>query len=128
MLALNRQLFNPIIIVIIALGIIGIGVNFGAALKQVLIGVGVIFVIYLLFRYFSNSTTSANDKNAYNKAVKQSQKKYAPKKQNAPKSSPLNFAQRKASNGNTNSKKKKKQTHLTVIEGEKGKKKDHASY
>lgn len=95
-------------------------------IRQIVVIVIVLGVIYLLYRLIT-STGGANSRASYNRAVKQSKRKYT--KRNV---TPLtNQNKRESKNSKTTSslfKKKRKQTHLTVIEGKKGKKKDRASF
>ncbi|WP_416827190.1 SA1362 family protein [Ectobacillus polymachus] len=94
-------------------------------LKQLLIIVIVLGAIYLLYRLIT-STGGANSRASYNRAVKQSKRKYT--KRNV---TPLTKNKRDSKTNKTSSsmfKKKRKSTHLTVIEGKKGKKKDRASF
>lgn len=118
---------NPIIAIIILLAIVGIGLNFIDFLQEIIITVIIGFVIFLGYNWYirSNKSSGNNERQAYSKAVKQSKKKYASK-------SPTDFLQKKSSpQQNMTSRKKRKQStssHLTVIQGDKGKKKDKASY
>lgn len=91
----------------------------------------VVGVFYLLYKMFTSSSGSANTQSSYKRAAKQSNRKYG--KQNvAPLSKSLlkrNASDDKGKKGNTSSlKRKRKQSHLTVIEGKKNKKKDRASF
>lgn len=97
----------------------------GGLLRNLLtIGI-VVVAFYWLYRLFTGQGKNANS--SYNRAAKQSKRKYA-----KPNVTPLNkklsldAKNKKASVGLL--KKKRKQSHLTVIEGKKGKKKDRASF
>ncbi|EEL49320.1 MULTISPECIES: SA1362 family protein [Bacillus cereus group] len=99
--------------------------------KNIAIMLLVVGVFYLLYKMFTSSSGSANSQNSYKRAAKQSNRKYG--KQNvAPLSNSLlkrNASDDKGKKGNTSVlKKKRKQSHLTVIEGKKNKKKDRASF
>ncbi|MGF9963117.1 SA1362 family protein [Bacillus rhizoplanae] len=89
-------------------------------------------VFYLLYKMLTSSSGSANNsQSSYKRAAKQSNRKYG--KQNV---TPLskNLSKKSASDakgkkGNASFlRRKRKQSHLTVIEGKKGKKKDRASF
>ncbi|PEE41859.1 SA1362 family protein [Bacillus pseudomycoides] len=105
--------------------------------KNIAIMLLVVGVFYLLYKMFTSSsgstgsTGSANSQNSYKRAAKQSNRKYG--KQNvAPLSNSLlkrNASDDKVKKGNSSLlKRKRKQSHLTVIEGKKNKKKDRASF
>ncbi|PEI92048.1 hypothetical protein CN679_13045 [Bacillus pseudomycoides] len=96
-----------------------------------LLVVGVFYLLYKMFTSSSGSSGSANSQNSYKRAAKQSNRKYG--KQNvAPLSNSLlkrNASDDKVKKGNSSLlKRKRKQSHLTVIEGKKNKKKDRASF
>jgi hypothetical protein len=91
----------------------------------------VVGIFYLLYKMFTNSSGSANSQSSYKRAAKQSNRKHG--KQNvAPLSNSFlkrNASDDKGKKGNSPSlKRKRKQSHLTVIEGKKNKKKDRASF
>ncbi|PFK42025.1 hypothetical protein COI93_11885 [Bacillus cereus] len=99
--------------------------------KNIAIMLLVVGVFYLLYKMFTSSSGSANSQNSYKRAAKQSNRKYG--KQNvAPLSNSLlkrNASDDKGKKSNTSVlKKKRKPSHLTVIEGKKNKKKDRASF
>lgn len=122
---MGKQFINPIIGIIIFLAIIGIGLNFTDFLQEIIITALIAGIIFLGYKWYirSNQSNRSNERQAYSKAAKQSSKKYASK-------SPVDFSQKKSTTqSNANSKKKRKSSsHLTVIQGDKGKKKDKASY
>ncbi|MFD3447772.1 SA1362 family protein [Microbacteriaceae bacterium 4G12] len=98
-------------------------------LQNILIIIVIVAAFYLLYKLFTSSGSSKNPRASYNRAVKQSKKKYA-KPKNV---TSLNNRLKKASTDTKTKKgssllKKRKQTHLTVIEGKKGKKKNRASF
>ncbi|MCP8967068.1 SA1362 family protein [Ectobacillus ponti] len=93
-----------------------------------LLTIGIVLgAFYWLYRLFSNSGSSADTRASYNRAAKQSKRKYA--KQNV---TPLSIKRAAESKLRKSSaaglKKKRKSTHLTVIEGKKSKKKNRASF
>lgn len=123
---LSKLRINPIISIIILLAIIGIGLNFTEFLQEILMTIVIVGIIFIGYKWYMNSNKSArsSDRQAYSKAAKQSSKKYTSK-------SPIDFLQKKTNQKNNSAVKKKRKptssTHLTVIEGDKGKKKDKAS-
>lgn len=124
---MNKLRINPIIGIIILLAMIGIGLNFTDFLQEIFITLLIVGIIFLGYKWYlrSNKSSRSNEHQAYSKAAKQSNKKYAQK-------SPVDSIQKKStSQNNLSSKKKRKQSsssHLKVIQGDKGKKKDKASY
>jgi Ca2+/Na+ antiporter len=92
----------------------------------------VLLVLYLFYRMFSTSTTNRSHQDAYRRAAKRTVKKYNTNKSSSLKRTSNTNSKTKAGNKKPISspllKKKSKDTsHLTVIEGEKGKKKNRAS-
>ncbi|MGI2790185.1 SA1362 family protein [Bacillus cytotoxicus] len=91
----------------------------------------VLGIFYLLYKMFTNSSGSAHSHNSYKRAAKQSNRKYG-KHNVAPLSKSFlkrNHTDDKGKKGNSPLlKRKRKQSHLTVIEGKKNKKKDRASF
>jgi arginine exporter protein ArgO len=96
-------------------------------LRNILTIVIVLGAFYLLYKLFSSSN-STNTRASYNRAAKQSKRKYA--KPNVTSLNPKKYLQEAKRKKGSSSlfKKKRKQSHLTVIEGKKGKKKDRASF
>ncbi|GGE73807.1 SA1362 family protein [Priestia taiwanensis] len=125
---MSNRLFTPIVLTIIGLAILGIASNPTGLLKQVATIAIIVLVFYLLYKMFTQSSSRGNNgKSGYNRAARKSAKKYASSTKqegNASKKvAPIQLLNPKASTI-----KKRKQTHLTVIEGKKGKKKDRASF
>ncbi|MFX3628544.1 MAG: SA1362 family protein [Ectobacillus sp.] len=114
--------------------------NPAGLVKNLLTFAIVIGAIYLLYKLFTSSSSSANPRSSYNRAVKQSKKKYGKSNGKANTNAKPNITHLSSSftkktptdtqikKGNTSLKRKRKQTHLTVIEGKKGKKKHRASF
>ncbi|MDC2863457.1 MULTISPECIES: SA1362 family protein [unclassified Bacillus (in: firmicutes)] len=132
----GRSFMFALFVVIVGLAIFNL-VSFTiedpmGVVKNILIMLGVVGVFYLLYKMLTSSSSSANNsKSSYKRAAKQSNRKYG--KQNVtPLSNNLlkkNASDTKGKKGNTSFlKRKRKQSHLTVIEGKKGKKKDRASF
>lgn len=100
--------------------------------KNILTMLVVAGVFYLLYKVFTSSSGSANgSQSSYKRAAKQSNKKYG-KKNVTPLSNTLLKRNASDSKGKKDSpsplKRKRKPSHLTVIEGKKNKKKDRASF
>jgi glucan phosphoethanolaminetransferase (alkaline phosphatase superfamily) len=124
---MSNRLFTPIVLTIIGLAILGIASNPAGLLKQLVIIAIIVLVFYLLYKMFTHSNNKgSNGKASYNRAARKSAKKYAVGKQES--NSSKKVAPIQLLNPKANTIKKRKQTHLTVIEGKKGKKKDRASF
>lgn len=100
--------------------------------KNIAIMLIVVGVFYLLYKMLTSSSGSANNsQSSYKRAAKQSNRKYG-KQDVTPLSKNLlkkNASDAKGKKGNASFlRRKRKQSHLTVIEGKKGKKKDRASF
>ncbi|CAM4124160.1 membrane protein [Bacillus manliponensis] len=100
--------------------------------KNILTMLVVAGIFYLLYKVFTSSSGSANgSQSSYKRAAKQSNKKYG-KKNVTPLSNTLLKRNASDSKGKKDSpsplKRKRKPSHLTVIEGKKNKKKDRASF
>ncbi|WP_459499496.1 SA1362 family protein [Bacillus sp. C1] len=131
----GRSFTFALVILIIGLAIFGLVssaiTNPYGMIKNIVIMLLVVSVFYVLYKMFTSSSGSANSQNSYKRAAKQSNRKYG--KQNvAPLSNSLlkrNASDEKGKKStSTVLKKKRKQSHLTVIEGKKTKKKDRASF
>ncbi|ENQ3081009.1 hypothetical protein ACEOWG_004342 [Bacillus cereus] len=132
----GRSFMFALFVVIVGLAIFNL-VSFTiedpmGVVKNIMIMLGVVGVFYLLYKMLTSSSSSANNsQSSYKRAAKQSNRKYG--KQNvAPLSNNLlkkTASDTKGKKENTSFlKRKRKQSHLTVIEGKKGKKKDRASF
>ncbi|MBC6974412.1 hypothetical protein H9I32_19110 [Bacillus sp. Xin] len=131
----GRSFTFALVMLIIGLAIFGLVssaiTNPYGMIKNIAIMLLVVGVFYLLYKMFTSSSGSANSQNSYKRAAKHSNRKYG--KQNvAPLSNSLlkrNASDDKVKKGNSSVlKRKRKQSHLTVIEGKKNKKKDRASF
>jgi hypothetical protein len=91
----------------------------------------VLLVLYLFYRMFTTSTTNRSHHDAYRRAAKKTVKKYTTKsgslKKPLIKNSKAKSMNKKPVSSPLLKKKSKDTSHLTVIEGEKGKKKNRAS-
>lgn len=123
----NRM--NPFVMIVLALGGIGFLVTLltrpGFLLREMLIYVIVLAIIYFVVRYFTKQRMG-KDSSSYSKAAKQSKKRFSDRNQS---SSHLKSVSTQKKNSKTSTALKKKQaSHLTVIEGKKGKKKSRAFF
>lgn len=124
----GRSFTFAIFVLIIGLAIFGLVssviTNPMGVLRNIGIMLAVVGIFYLLYKMFTNSSGSANSQSSYKRAAKQSSRKHG--KQNvAPLSNSFfksNTSNDKGKKGNPSSlKRKRKQSHLTVIEGKKTK-------
>ncbi|PEJ56987.1 MULTISPECIES: SA1362 family protein [unclassified Bacillus (in: firmicutes)] len=131
---MNQKVYTSIFYGIIALALFGLIaqlIHEPAKILQRFLFIGLILLIlYFIYRVFTSSNSQRSQQDSYRKAAKQTIKKY-----NTQKSSPIKKSMNKSkptSRKSTSSpllkKRIKDSSHLTVIEGEKGKKKDRASY
>ena len=90
-----------------------------------------LLVLYLFYRMFTTSTSNRSDHDAYRRAAKKTVKKYSMKSDSVKrpliKNSKPKSINKKPVSSPLLKKKSKDTSHLTVIEGEKGKKKNRAS-
>lgn len=126
---MNRRVMNGIVLAIIMLGAIGLittlVTNPLGFFKQIAIYAAIAGVIYLLYRLFIRKSTGSVY-STYTKAAKRSKRRFNDKKSGGTKV--RNIAHAKKAIKSTAIRKKNPTTHLTVIEGKKGKKKNRASF
>ncbi|MEH6936283.1 SA1362 family protein [Bacillus sp. JJ664] len=131
---MNQKVYTSIFYGMIALALFGLIaelINDPAKLLQRILFIGLILlVLYFIYRVFTSSNSQRSQQDSYRKAAKQTVKKYNTQKTSSVKKS-LNKSKptsRKSTSSPLLRKRTKDSSHLTVIEGEKGKKKDRASY
>ena len=128
----GRSFTFAIFVLIIGLAIFGLVSSVitdpMGVLRNIGIMLAVVGIFYLLYKMFTNSSGSANSQSSYKRAAKQSSRKHG--KQNV---APLSNSFFKSNASNDKGKResfffkaKRKQSHLTVIEGKQ--KKDRASF
>lgn len=127
---MNRRVMNGIVLAIILLGAIGLITTLISnpmwLLKQIAIYAAIAGVIYLIYRLFMKKRIS-KDYNSYARAAKKSKRRFDDKSNRS--SNIRNIAQaKKAKRTSAIKKKKQSPSHLTVIEGKKGKKKNRAFF
>lgn len=131
---MNQKVYTSIFYGMIALALFGLIaelINDPAKLLQRILFIGLILlVLYFIYRVFTSSSSQRSQHDSYRKAAKQTVKKYNTQKTSSVKKS-FNKSKptsRKSTSSPLLRKRSKDSSHLTVIEGEKGKKKDRASY
>lgn len=131
---MNQRVYSSIFFGIIALALFGLIIQLidePARLLQRFLFLGLILLIlYFIYRVFTSSSGQRSHQDSYRKAAKQTVKKYNTQKSGSLKKS-LNKSKPTSKKSTSNPllrKRTKDSSHLTVIEGEKGKKKDRASY
>lgn len=131
---LSRRILHPVALILIGLGVIGFLFSlYSHPLKMLAIfaGIAVLGTIgFLLFKHFRNKRPDSN-MSGYNRAVKQSAKKY--KKQRKPRQPShlkvVNSKKAAPKNAQKSSLQKRKQeNNLKVIDGKKRKKKNRALF
>ncbi|MDR0138406.1 SA1362 family protein [Metabacillus idriensis] len=119
---------NPFVMIVLALGGIGFLATLitrpGFLFREMLIFVIVLAIIYFVVRYFTKQRMG-KDSSSYSKAAKQSKKRFSDRNQS---SSHLKSVSTQKKSSKTSALKKKQASHLTVIEGKKGKKKSRAFF
>ena len=131
---MNQKVYTSIFYGIIALALFGLFaelITHPARLLQRFLFIGLILLIlYFIYRVFTSSNSQRGHQDSYRKAAKQTVKKYNTQKSSSLKKS-MNKSKptsRKSTSSPLLKRRTKDSSHLTVIEGEKGKKKDRASY
>ncbi len=127
---MKRSYRKPIFFTLVSLAafylIIELFSNPGGLFTNLLLIVGGATVFYLIFRYFIQGRIGGKTDARYSKAVKQSKKRYAAPGSAKPNVSPITSRDRASSKPSVP--KRKTPSHLTVIEGKKGKKKNRAFF
>lgn len=135
MFLLNRRR-NIFVLSLIGLSVFGLLTTLifepGQLLKQIAIYAFFGVVIFLIYKWFVRRRIGGKEHSAYLRAAKQSAKRF---NEGSKKSNVLgtinkktSFTSIKKSNQSSTPKKKTTPTHLTVIEGKKGKKKNRAFF
>ncbi|MGM0834514.1 MAG: SA1362 family protein [Bacillota bacterium] len=127
---MKRGFGKPILIMLLSLAGFYLAIqlfqNPGGLFKSLLLIVGTATVLYLVFRYFIQGRIGGGRTDArYSKAVKQSKKKYPAAK---PKTNVTPLIGKDRTGVKSAAQKRRSSSHLTVIEGKKGKKKNRAFF
>ncbi|MDQ0231941.1 SA1362 family protein [Metabacillus malikii] len=121
---MNQRVMKGIILAIIILGVIGVLLNPMWLVRQVAFIAVVGGIIYLAYRFYAKRKLG-KEYSSYMRAAKQSKRRY--NEQKTPVQNVRSFSQARKTIS-TSAKKKKQPSHLTVIEGKKGKKKNRAHF
>ncbi|QNF26152.1 SA1362 family protein [Metabacillus elymi] len=126
---MNRRGVNGFVFAIILLGAVGLITTLVSnplwLLKQIAIYAAIGFGIYLIYRLFMRKRMG-QENTSYAKAAKQSKRRFDDRSTRG--SNVRNITHAKKSTKTSAIKKKKQPSHLTVIEGKKGKKKNRAFF
>lgn len=126
---MNRRVMNGIVLAIILLGAVGLITTIVSdplwLLKQIAIYAAIAGGIYLIYRLFTKKRMG-KEHSSYAKAAKLSKRRLDDRSTRS--SNVKNIAHAKKSTKTSAIKKKKQPSHLTVIEGKKGKKKNRAFF
>ncbi|MBD1378812.1 SA1362 family protein [Metabacillus arenae] len=124
-----KRRLHPLVLILIGFALFGFGYqlifNPGSIVRMLAVIAAVGVIIYLVVRYMMKKRMG-KDYSSYAKAAKQSRKRLKKRTQAAP--TPIKSIQTHKRTQKSSAIKKKRQTHLTVIEGKKGKKKNRASF
>ncbi|CAG9619240.1 SA1362 family protein [Sutcliffiella rhizosphaerae] len=127
---------KPIFYTLISLAAFALIVNLfenpGGLFRSILLIIGGVTVFYLIFRHFIQGRLGGGTDSRYNKAVKQSKKRYgstgSTSSSSASNSSVSPITNKDRAKSKPAVPKRKAPTHLTVIDGKKGKKKNRAFF
>ncbi|MGE6895675.1 SA1362 family protein [Priestia flexa] len=132
---MRRPFVKPLVNSLIALGIIGFIYTLATNPTSLLRQAGYIFLFiilfYLVYRFIIRPAQTKGPDKGYHRAVKQSKIRQKEKERSGNKvdmNAYRNVQKRPSAKVNKPLKKKKSNTHLTVIEGKKGKKKNRAFF
>lgn len=127
---MNRRVINGIVFAIILLGAVGLITilvsNPMWLIKQIAIYAALAGIIYLIYRLFIRKRMGGKEYSSYANAAKKSKRRFNDNRTFS--SNVKNISQAKKSVKTSAIKKKKQSSHLTVIEGKKGKKKNRALF
>ncbi|MFT4415620.1 SA1362 family protein [Fredinandcohnia humi] len=133
---MNRRKSNIVIMILLGLGAFGFLYTLFTHPGSLLMQAGMIFlfigIIYLLYKFVFVRRMGSKEYSAYLRAAKQSKRRFTSQSQKKTQFSGTGIKKtsttptKKSTVSSIN--KKKKNTHLTVIEGKKGKKKNRALF
>ncbi|THE11288.1 hypothetical protein E1I69_15645 [Bacillus timonensis] len=135
---MNRRKSNIVVMILLGLGALGFVYTLFTRPGSLLVQAGMIFlfigIIYLLYKFVISRRMGGKEHSAYLRAAKQSRKRFKSGSQR--KSQTLGMGNKKHTTAATkrstvspiHKKRKTNPTHLTVIEGKKGKKKNRALF
>ncbi|MGM7721216.1 SA1362 family protein [uncultured Metabacillus sp.] len=126
---MNRRVVNGIVLAIILLGAVGLISTLLSdplwLLKQIAIYAAIAGIIYLVYRMVMKRKLG-KEYSSYARAAKRSKRRFDDRSSRG--SNVRNIAHAKKSTKTSAIKKKRQPSHLTVIEGKKGKKKNRAFF
>ncbi|WP_077618761.1 SA1362 family protein [Bacillus sinesaloumensis] len=135
---MNRRKSNIVVMILLGLGVLGFVYTLFTNPGSLLVQAGMIFlfvgIIFLLYKFVIGRRMGGKDHSAYLRAAKQSKKRFKAGSQR--KSQIMGVGNKKTTSNATkrstvssiHKKRKTNTTHLTVIEGKKGKKKNRALF
>ncbi|MCC3358685.1 SA1362 family protein [Bacillus sp. REN16] len=133
---MNRRKSNIVVMVLLGLGALGFVYTLFTRPGSLLVQAGMIFlfigIIYLLYKFVISRRMGGMEHSAYLRAAKQSRKRFKTgsirKAQGAGNKKPTTSSTKRSNVASIHKKRKTNPTHLTVIEGKKGKKKNRALF
>jgi len=134
---MGRRKSNIVVMILLGLGALGFVYTLFTNPSSLLVQAGMIFlfagIIFLLYKFVISRRMGGKENSAYLRAVKQSKKRFKAGSQRKSqslgvgrKSTPS--ASKRSTVASIHKKRKTNTTHLTVIEGKKGKKKNRALF
>ncbi|WP_010284610.1 SA1362 family protein [Bacillus timonensis] len=135
---MNRRKSNIVVLILLGLGALGFVYTLFTRPGSLLVQAGMIFlfigIIYLLYKFVFSRRMGGKEHSAYLRAAKQSRRRFktSGKRKSQTlgvggKKSPIS-ATKRSTVASIHKKRKTNTTHLTVIEGKKGKKKNRALF
>lgn len=137
---MNRRRSNIVVMILLGLGAFGFVYTLFTRPSSLLMQAGMIFlfigIIFLIYKFVIGRRMGGKEYSAYLRAAKQSKRRFSPPKKKKPQYMGASNAKKSSSTTTKKStvasiNKKRKSTnntHLTVIEGKKGKKKNRALF
>jgi hypothetical protein len=137
---MNRPKSNIVVMILLGLGALGFVYTLFTRPGSLLVQAGMIFlfvgIIYLLYKFVISRRMGGKENSAYLRAAKQSRKRFKTGSQRKSRTmgmgmgnkKPTTSAAKRSNVASIHKKRKTNTTHLTVIEGKKGKKKNRALF
>nr|WP_304218511.1 SA1362 family protein [Fredinandcohnia onubensis] len=135
---MNRRKSNIVVMILLGLGALGFVYTLFTRPGSLLVQAGMIFlfvgIIYLLYKFVISRRMGGKENSAYLRAAKQSRKRFKTGSQRKSRTmgmgnkKPMTSAAKRSNVASIHKKRKTNTTHLTVIEGKKGKKKNRALF
>lgn len=133
---MNRHRVNPFILIVLILGGLGLLYKLFTNPNSILLQVGLLALfaggIYVVYKFVLTKRSKGSEYNAYMKAARRSKKRFNEQKASGggaqTRKMSLAASSKKTLHSSLQKKKSKSNSHLTVIEGKKGKKKNRALF